>query len=102
MWGCWSVHQFAQIVHHQMRTMMPRLLGVPLARDADDKPKPPGRAGLYSRDGILDDNRPRRLNPEQLCSPQKRIRGRFPGQLLSMDHVAVDSRVETVSQFGGL
>jgi hypothetical protein len=33
--GRWSVNQFAQIVHHQMRAMVPKLLGVPLARDAD-------------------------------------------------------------------
>jgi hypothetical protein len=55
--GHWSVDQFAQIVHHQMRAMMPELVGISLACDADHKAKAPGRPGLHSREGILDDNR---------------------------------------------
>ena len=39
--GHWSVNQFAQIVHHQMRAMVPKLLGVPLARDADHQAEVP-------------------------------------------------------------
>jgi len=62
-----SVNQFAKIVYHQLRAMLPKLLSVPLARDTDHKPKMPVKPGLDSRDGILDDNRPRRLDPEQLC-----------------------------------
>ena len=41
-----SINQFAQIVHHQMRTMVLKLFGIPLARDADHKPEVPARPGL--------------------------------------------------------
>ena len=41
-------------------------------------------------------------NPEQLCRHQKGIRGGFPGQVLRMDHVAVDLDLEEGIQFGGL
>jgi len=44
--------------------MAPKLIGIPLARDADHKPEIPVRPGLHSRKGVLDDNRSRRLNPE--------------------------------------
>jgi hypothetical protein len=39
--GRWSVDQFAQIVYHQMRAMMLKLLGIPFTRDADHKPNFP-------------------------------------------------------------
>ena len=100
-WG-WSVNQFAQIVHHQMCAMVPKLLGIALARDADHKPEVPGTPGLNSRDGILDDDRPCRLNPEQLRRHQERIRGGFSGQVLRLDHVAIDLHVEEGIQLGGL
>ena len=51
------MNQFAQIVHHQMRAMAPKLIGIPLARDADHKPEIPVRPSLHSREGVLDDNR---------------------------------------------
>ena len=36
-----SVKQFVEIVHNQIRSMLPKLLGIPLARDADHKPEMP-------------------------------------------------------------
>ena len=62
--GTQSVNQFAQIAYHQMRAMLLQLLGSPLARDADHKSEVSVRSSLDSRDGILDDNRPRRLNAQ--------------------------------------
>jgi hypothetical protein len=44
--------------------MVLQLLGIPLARDADHKSEVPSSAGLDSGDGILDDDRSCRLNPE--------------------------------------
>jgi hypothetical protein len=51
------VSQLAEIVHHQMRTMAPELLGISLACDTDHETKAPSRPGLNSREGILDYNR---------------------------------------------
>ena len=75
----WSVNQFAQIVHYEMRAMAPKLFGIALARDPDYEAKSPCRPGLHSRKRVLYDNRPPGLNPEQLCSRQKCIRSGFPG-----------------------
>jgi hypothetical protein len=91
---CGSVNQLAQIVHYQTRAMAPKFLCVPFARDADHKAKVPGRPSHHSRDGILYYNRACRLDPEQLCRSQERIRGGFSGQVLGMDHVAIDLHVE--------
>ena len=55
-----------------------------------------------SGDGVLDDNGPYRLNPQQLCRHQKRIRGGLSGKTLRMDHVAIDLYLEEVVQLGGL
>src|SRR5262249_35093554 len=62
--GNWSVNQLAQIIHNQMRTMVLKLLGIPLARNANHKSEVPVKPSRDSRDGILDDNCPCRLNPE--------------------------------------
>src|SRR4029450_308499 len=90
----WSLDQFAEIVHHDIRTMLLELRGIALARDADHKSKTTAGAGLNSGDCILDDDRPRRLNPEQLCRHQKRIWRRFPGEVLCFDHLAIDPHIE--------
>jgi hypothetical protein len=37
--GRWPINQFAEIVDHQMRAMVPKLCGIPLARNADHKPE---------------------------------------------------------------
>jgi hypothetical protein len=79
-----------------MRAMMLQLLGIPFARDTDYKPELPIRAGLDSGDGILDHNRPFRLNAEQLCRHQERIRGRLPGKSLRLDHIPIDPHPEEV------
>ena len=42
-----------------------------------------------------------RLNAEQLCRHQERIRGGFPGKSLRLDHIAIDPHLEEVIQFGG-
>ena len=61
----WSVvYQFAQIGHHQMCAIVLKFIGIALARDADHKSEVTASLGLDARDGILDDNRPRRLHPE--------------------------------------
>src|SRR5215475_6298633 len=84
-----------------MRTMMPKLVGISLARDADDKPEIAAGARLNPRDGILDDNRPSRFNPKQLGCHQEGIRGGLPGKLLRFDRVAVDPDIEEGIKFGG-
>ena len=96
------MHQFAQIVHHQMGAMTPKLLGVPLARDADHAPKVPRAPSLNSGDGILDDNTACRVCPEPLRCHQERIRRGLPGQVVLTDRVAVDAHLEEVIQLGGL
>jgi len=82
--------------------MVPKFIGIPLARDADHKAEVPVRSGLHSREGILDDNRPRRLDPEQFCRHQVSVRGRFPSQVLGVDYVAIDLHVEEMIQLGTL
>ena len=47
-----------------MRAMVLKLLGIPLMRHADHKSEVSVSTSLDSRDRILDDNRPRWLNPE--------------------------------------
>jgi hypothetical protein len=73
-----------------MRAMALKLLGIPLAGDADYEPKAPCRPGLHSRQGILNHDRPCRLDPNQLCRHQVRIRGGFSGQVFRVDHIAID------------
>src|SRR6516162_7976900 len=85
-----------------MRAVAPKLVGVPLARDTDHKPELPVGSGLHSRKGILDNNRPCRLNPEQVCRHQVSIRLGFACQVPRMDRVAIDLYVEEVLQFRGL
>jgi hypothetical protein len=41
----------------------------------------PVTPGLDPRDGVLDDDRSSRLNPEERCRHQERIRGGLPGQV---------------------
>src|SRR6516225_7097392 len=84
-----------------MCAMAPKLLGIPLAGNTDYEAEAPCRPGLHTRKGVLDDNRSRGLNAEQLCRHQKRIRGRFPCQVLSVDRVAIYLRVEDMIQLGG-
>ena len=74
--------------------MAPKLLGVPLACDADHKPELPVRSGLHARKGILNDNRSRGLNFEHFCCHQVAVRGGFASEVLGVDHVAIDLRVE--------
>ena len=98
----WSVDQFAQIAHHHMRAMVLKLRGIPLTGDADHKPEVPAAPGLHSRESILDDDRSRRLNRQQLCGHQKGIRGGFARQVLRMDRVAIDSYLEEGIELGRL
>ena len=85
-----------------MRAMVPKLLGVPLARDTDYQPEVAGAPGLDPRDGILDDHTACRVYPKQLRCHQVRIRCGLPGQVLRTDRVAVDAHVKEVIQLGGL
>jgi hypothetical protein len=72
-----SVSQFAKIVHHHIRAMAPKLLGISLAGDADHESELAATPGVDSRDGVLDDDRARRLNLKQLGGDQKGIGGGF-------------------------
>src|SRR6516225_10011140 len=85
-----------------MRAMVLKLRGIPLAGDADHKPEVPAAPGLHSRERILDDDRSRRLNRQQLCGHQKGIRGGFARQVLRVDRVAIDSYLEEGIELGGL
>jgi hypothetical protein len=85
-----------------MRAMVPKLLGVPLARDTDYQPEVPGAPGLDPRDGILDDDSSCRRNSELPCRREECIRGRLAGQVLRTDRVAIDAHVEESIQPGGL
>src|SRR5689334_11921582 len=82
--------------------MAPKLIGISLARDADYKPELPVAPGLHSRKGVLNDNRSCGLNAEQFCRHQITVRGRFPSQVLGMDHVAIDLHVEEMIHLGCL
>ena len=73
---------------------MTKLVGITLTRDADHQAETPGRTCLDTREGIFDDNRSTGLNPEQLCRHQERIWSGFPGQVLRMDHIAIDLHIE--------
>src|SRR5262245_42697706 len=97
-----SVDQFAEIVHHHIRAMLLELLGVALARDTDHKYKLAAAASLNSGDGIPNHNRSPRLNAKQPGRHQECVRGRFSGEVLCFDHVAIDPHVEERLQFGGL
>ena len=74
--------------------MILQLCCIPLARDTDHKPEVPINAGLDSGNSILDDDSPFRLNPEDSCGHQKRIRSRFTSKTLGLDRVAVDPHFE--------
>jgi hypothetical protein len=57
-----------------------KLFGIAFARDADHKPEVPVQPCLNSREGILDDNRPFRLNLQQL-GPIENVSGAgFPAR----------------------
>src|SRR6478672_3548793 len=84
-----------------MRAMTLELLHIPLARDADHKPEVSIRAGLHSGNGILDDNRPFRLDPEKSCRHQIRIRRWFSGESFRFDDVAIHPHLEEIIQLGG-
>ena len=60
--------------------MLLQFLRIPLARDADHKSKTAAGAGLNPGDCILDDDRPRRLNPEQLCRIKNVSGAGFPAR----------------------
>jgi hypothetical protein len=85
-----------------MRAMPPKLICIPLARDADHKPEIPVRTGLHSREGVLDDNGAHGFNPEQFCRHQVSIRSWFAGQVFGMDNIAIDLYVEEMIQLGRL
>jgi hypothetical protein len=97
-----SVSQFAKIVHHHIRAMAPKLLGISLAGDADHESELAATPGVDSRDGVLDNDRARRLNVKQLGGDQKGIGGGFARQVLGVDHVTIDSRLEEGIELGGL
>ena len=97
-----SVNQFAEIVYYELRAMPPKLPGVTLARDTDYKPEMPFGPGFDPRDGILDDNRPLGLGAKQLCRQQICVRGGFSGQVLGMNHMAVDLDVKGGIEVGCL
>src|SRR5262245_25118850 len=80
---------------------MLELLCIALARDTDHKSKVATGAGLNSGDGILDHNRPPRLNAEQPCRHQERIRRGFSGEILCFDRMAIDPRIEQRIQLCG-
>jgi hypothetical protein len=85
-----------------MRTMVPELLGVSLARDTDHQPEVPVTPGLDSRDGILDNDRSRRRNSELLCRREECIWGGLASQVLRTDRVAIDAHVEQGIQLRSL
>ena len=82
--------------------MVLKLLGVPLSRHADHKSEVSVSPCLNAGDRVLDDDRSSRLNPEQLCRCQERVRGGFPGQVLLLDHVPINLHVEEAIQPCGL
>src|SRR5262249_15757896 len=98
----WSVNQFAQIVHHEMCAMMFQLLSVSLARDSDHESEVAVKPGLDSRDGVLDDDGPCRLNSKQPCPNEESIGSGFSGQVLCLDHGTIDTYFEQIVQLGGL
>ena len=83
-----------------MRAVVLKFLSVPLAGDTDHQSKVAATTGLDPGNRILDDDRPHRLNPQQLCGDQKGIRGGFAGQPLRMDRVAIDSYLEEGIELG--
>jgi hypothetical protein len=85
-----------------MRAMVLKFLGIPLARDTDHQSEVPATTGLDPRESILDDDRSRRLNRQQLCGHQKGIRGGFARQVLRVDRVAIDSYLEEGIELGRL
>src|SRR6516225_4285583 len=82
--------------------MLLERLSVALARYTDHESKVAAATSLNAGDGVLDHNRPRRRNAEQLCRHQERIRRRFSGEVLCFDHVAIDPHIEEPFQLGGL
>src|SRR5262245_36415975 len=85
-----------------MCAMMFQLLSVSLARDSDHKSEVAAKPGLDSRDGVLDDDRPCRLNSKQPRPNEESIRGRLSGQVFCLDHGTIDTHFEQIVQLGGL
>ena len=84
-----------------MSAMMLQLRRVAPARDPDHKSEISMGAGLHSRDGVLDDDRPCGLDPEKSCRHQVGIRRRFSCESFRFDGVAIDSHLEDGIQLGG-
>jgi hypothetical protein len=76
----WSVKQLAQIVHHLMRAMLPKLLGVAFARDAAHKPEVPLAPGLDPSDSILDDDRSCGSTPSRFAAIRNVSGAGFPAR----------------------
>jgi hypothetical protein len=95
-----SSNQFAQIVHHQVRSMVPKFLSVALTRNTDHKTEVPVRPSLDPRYGVLDHDRPLRFDPKKLCGQQEHVWRRLSGQVLLMERIAVDQHLEDLIQLG--
>ena len=99
----WSVNQFAQIVHHQMRAMVPKLLGIPLACDADHKAEVPVADPASTPERASSMTTARAGSTPSSFAAIKNVSGAgFPAKCSGMDHVAIDLYVEEVIQLGGL
>src|SRR5262245_57471771 len=83
-----------------MRAITLKLLRISFARDTDHQPEVSLRAGLHSRNGILDDDRPGRLDPKKSCSHEACIRRRLAGESFRFDGVAIHAHLEEVVQLG--
>jgi hypothetical protein len=85
-----------------MRTVMPQLRGIALARDPDYQPEVATTPGLDASDSILDDHRAWRRHPEPLRRHEEGIRGRLAGQVVCLDRGPIDADVEAGCQLDGL
>ena len=90
-----------------MRAMVLKLLGIPLARDADHQPEIPVKPGLDSGDAMTTaraGSTPSRVAAIKNVSrcPEEGIRGGLAGQLLRIDRVAINLHLEEGIQIGGL
>ena len=60
------VQQFGEVVHDDVRAVLPQRIGLPGPIDSHDKTKPPSPAGFHASQRILEHHGLLRLQPQGL------------------------------------
>ena len=93
--------QFAQICHHDIRSLFPERLSLIVSIDPDDQPEATCMSGLDAGQRILDHDPMPRFNGEPSRRFQEGIRGRFPCQMKTIDLMTINSDIKQGTQADG-